>query len=241
MLFRSQFDEDGNYGLDMREFAACMNFIRNKIQNKDLMFKLLAYTKMGSITTNSGEAPKFLNAEADIDIYRKAFLQMREFDNRDPSLDIITFKQMLPFLFCFFVSFEILSINKRKSLYNQCKFWIISAFKEASSDANVREAKKEDEIAAAKLLIEKDSINSYTYEQVITALTILQSRHNDNFGHAEFQVITESLQKIFEVDPITFKSPYTAPLTSNKVFLSPLLTWENDITHKSFKIGRAHV
>jgi hypothetical protein len=235
--FYEQFDENLDFGLNMKEFAACLNFVAKKLNNKAFMKKIFILMKV-SVETTGGSLLNTENvkgAEFDVNIYRKAFLHLREFDNTDETKDVVTFKEMLPYLYCFFVAFETIAIKKRKNLYKQFKVWIISAFREAAEEYKAGQTPTISDKTVLKSLMKKGS-NSYTYEEVIKALTILQSRHHENFGHAEFQVITENLQKVFDVDPVTFKSKKTAPLTSKKLFLFPLAVWENDVSHNNFNL-----
>eukprot|EP00826_Nyctotherus_ovalis_P041013 TRINITY_DN4085_c0_g5_i1.p1 TRINITY_DN4085_c0_g5~~TRINITY_DN4085_c0_g5_i1.p1 ORF type:complete len:841 (+),score=311.32 TRINITY_DN4085_c0_g5_i1:152-2674(+) len=235
--FYEQFDEKLNYGLNMKEFAACLNFVAKKLNNKSFMRDIFSFMGVQADTTAGSllNAENVKGAEFDVNIYRKAFLHLREFDHTDETKDIVTFKQLLPYLYCFFIAFETIAIKRRKSLYRQFKVWIVSAFREAAGEYRAGQTPKISDETVLKTLMDKGS-NSYTYDEVIEALTILQSRHHDNFGHAEFQVITESLQRVFDVDPVTFKSKKTAPLTSKKLFLFPLAVWETDASHKNFNL-----
>lgn len=235
--FYEQFDDKLNYGLNMKEFAACLNFVAKKLNNKSFMRDIFSFMGVQADTTAGSllNAENVKGAEFDVNIYRKAFLHLREFDHTDETKDIVTFKQLLPYLYCFFIAFETIAIKRRKNLYRQFKVWIVSAFREAAGEYKAGQTPTVSDETVLKTLMEKGS-NSYTYDEVIEALTILQSRHHDNFGHAEFQVITESLQRVFDVDPVTFKSKKTAPLTSKKLFLFPLAVWEKDASHKNFNL-----
>jgi len=235
--FYEQFDENLSYGLNMKDFAACLNFVAKKLNNKAFMKNIFVLMNVQVEATGGSllNTENVKGAEFDVSIYRKAFLHLREFDQSDEAKDIVTFKEMLPYLYCFFVAFETIAIKRRKDLYKQFKVWIVSAFREAVGEYKTAKIPTASEETVLKSLMEKRS-NSYTYEEVVKALTILQSRHHENFGHAEFQVITENLQKVFDVDPVTLKSKKTAPLTSRKLFLFPLAAWEDDTSHKNFNL-----
>jgi len=228
--FYNQFDDKYTYIMNMTDFMTNINFIADKLHDREFMeeiFKLMgvpAESKALKIMGTSSVSGTIF----DVSVYRKAFLQIREFETKEETKDVVLFRRLFPYLYCFYTIFEIDSLKRRRKLYKNFRTWIVEAFREARSLKTPGSGVKEgSNISLADM---------YTYDEIVKALSILQAKHFENFGNAEFRIITEHMQELLDVDPVTFKSIKTAPLSCKSVVAMPIGLWEKDITHRGFSL-----
>ncbi len=233
--FYTPFDEKGTRKLHYEEFSSCIDLIAAKLKNNEMMpemFELMGVQSesiLGKLAASSGTTT---DAEFSVDVYKKAFLQLRTFRYKDEAKDYVAFRRFLPYLYVFFLAFETKALQIRKKLYWDYRQWVVAAFREfALRDAHEQAAKG----STAALPVFR---NSFDYGEVLGALTLLQAQHPATLGSREFRIITKRVQELLNVDPITLASKVSVPLTSSRTSPSPLLVWQNNTMHPDFNLER---
>lgn len=262
--FYTQFDEKETYRLGFEKFSACINFVASKLNDKGLMSEMFSLmgVPMEAAALNLVNSGAMTGSEFDLSVYKKAFLQMREFRQKEELKDHVAFRRFLPYLYTFFLAFETNAVSRRKKFYKSFKRWIVQAFRETcmkeaagrasevlpirtevqatNGDNRPRTASVVSDSASPKGVTGPDGAfrNSFSYDEIVRALTLLQAQHPSSFGNVEFHLITENIQELLDVDPITFRSKNVVPLSSSSTQTDPLLVWEGNISHADFSLER---
>ena len=243
--FYQQFDTNHSDKIEIGEFKKCVNFIAQKMNDKELMTEL--FKCMG--VRMDGPAMKLIQAGSvtgsvfDVSVYEKAFKRMREFKDQDPEKDWVTFQNFYPYLYLFYIVYETECILSRKKLYKSFNSWILSAFRSLRNNRKNVVGEVEQPLTKKKSTVEgneqnTETENEYTYSEIVEALTKLQAQRHEYFGSNEFHIITEFLQEKLDVDPITFNSISKLKLIVPTENAKPLLLWENDTKDECYSLER---